>query len=137
MTAPRPTVGRMLARGLARRCARCGGHGAFFTGWYSMADRCRTCGFAWRRNMEGFQLGAAAINIILTGGSLITVMGIGVALTYPEPPVWPLVGIVSTVAVLVAVVGYPVSYTVWLAVDLAMNPLSDAEEADADQHRAG
>lgn len=87
--------------------------------------------------MEGFQLGAAAINIILTGGSLITVMGIGVALTYPEPPVWPLVGIVSTVAVLVAVVGYPVSYTVWLAVDLAMNPLSDAEEADADQHRAG
>jgi uncharacterized protein (DUF983 family) len=116
----------MLARGLVRRCARCGGRGAFLTGWYSMADRCRTCGLAWRRNMEGFQLGAAAINIILTGGSLLAVMGAGVVLTYPEPPVWPLV----------AVVGYPVSYTVWLAVDLAMNPLSDEEIADADAHRA-
>jgi hypothetical protein len=101
-----------------------------------MAERCRTCGFAWRRNIEGFQLGAAAINIILTGGSLLAVMGAGVALTYPEPPVWPLVTIVSSVAVLVAVVGYPVSYTVWLAVDLAMNPLSDDEIADADAHRA-
>ncbi|NBP50573.1 MAG: hypothetical protein EBU70_05205, partial [Actinobacteria bacterium] len=80
--------------------------------------------------------GAAAINIILTGGSLLAVMGAGVVLTYPEPPVWPLVAVVSAVAVLVAVVGYPVSYTVWLAVDLAMNPLSDDEIADADAHRA-
>jgi len=136
VTAPLPPVTRMLARGLVRRCARCGGRGAFLTGWYSMADRCRTCGLAWRRNMEGFQLGAAAINIILTGGSLLAVMGAGVVLTYPEPPVWPLVAVVSAVAVLVAVVGYPVSYTVWLAVDLAMNPLSDEEIADADAHRA-
>lgn len=137
MTESRPTVPRMILRGLVRRCARCGGRGAFFTGWYATADRCRTCGLLWRRNMEGFQLGAAAINIILTGGSLITVMGIGVALTYPEPPVWPLVALVSAVAVVVAVGGYPISYTVWLAVDLAMNPLSDGEVADADAHRAG
>ena len=136
MTPVLPPVGRMLARGLVRRCARCGGRGAFFTGWYAMADRCRTCGLAWPRNMEGFQLGAAAINIIITGGSLLAVMGVGTVLTYPEPPVWPLVALTSAVAVLVAVVGYPVSYTVWLAVDLAMNPLSDGEIADADAHRA-
>lgn len=86
--------------------------------------------------MEGFQLGAAAINIILTGGSLLAVMGVGVVLTYPEPPVWPLVAATSAVAVLVAVVGYPVSYTVWLAVDLAMNPLSGDEIADANAHRS-
>jgi len=136
VTTALPPVGRMLARGVGRRCARCGGRGAFFTGWYSMADRCRTCGLAWRRNMEGFQLGAAAINIILTGGSLLAVMGVGVVLTYPEPPVWPLVAATSAVAVLVGVVGYPVSYTVWLAVDLAMNPPSDDEIADADAHRS-
>lgn len=136
MTPVLPPVGRMLARGLVRRCARCGGRGAFFTGWYAMDDRCRTCGLAWQRNMEGFQLGAAAINIIITGGSLLAVMGVGTVLTYPEPPVWPLVALTSAVAVLVAVVGYPVSYTVWLAVDLAMNPLSDGEIADADAHRA-
>lgn len=135
MTGQPPTVGHMLARGLVRRCARCGGRGAFLTGWYAMADRCQTCGLAWRRNMDGFQLGAAAINIILTGGSLIAVMGVGVALTYPEPPVLPLVALVSSVAILVAVLGYPISYTVWLAVDLAMNPLSDEEIADADAHR--
>jgi uncharacterized protein (DUF983 family) len=70
----------MLVRGVFRRCAHCGGKGAFFTGWIARQDRCKTCGFKWERNLEGFQLGAAAMNIMLTGGSLLFVMGIGVML---------------------------------------------------------
>lgn len=126
----------MLLRGLFRRCAHCGGRGAFFVGWYKTQDRCKTCGLKWQRNVEGYQLGAAAMNIILTGGSLLFVMAIGVVLTYPDIPTWPLIAVVGSVALLVGIGGYPMSYTIWLAIDLTMNHLSDAELADAAQHAA-
>ena len=124
----------MLVRGLFRRCARCGGKGAFYTGWIKKSDRCKTCGFKWERNLEGFQLGAAAMNIIMTGGSLLFVMAIGVVATYPEIPTWPLVSIVGSVALIVGIGGFPTSYTVWLAIDLRLRPLDESEVADAAAH---
>jgi len=130
-------LARGLLRGLFRRCAHCGGKGAFFTGWYSTQERCRTCGVKWQRNTEGFQLGAAAINIIVTGGSLLTVMSIGVIATYPEVPTWPLIVVVGAVAMLVGIGGYPMSYTMWFAIDLAMNQLSAEELDDARAHASG
>ena len=126
----------MLLRGLFRRCAHCVGKGAFFVGWYKTQDRCKTCGLKWQRNVEGYQLGAAAMNIILTGGSLLLVMAIGIALTYPDIPTWPLIAVVGSVALVVGIGGYPMSYTIWLAIDLTMNHLSDEELADAAQHAA-
>jgi uncharacterized protein (DUF983 family) len=124
----------MLVRGLFRRCARCGGKGAFYTGWIKKSDRCKTCGFKWERNLEGFQLGAAAMNIIMTGGSLLFVMAIGVVATYPEVPTWPLIAIVGSVALIVGIGGFPTSYTVWLAIDLRLRPPDEAEVADAAEH---
>ena len=124
----------MLVRGLFRRCARCGGKGAFYTGWMKKADRCKTCGFKWERNLEGFQLGAAAMNIMMTGGSLLFVMAIGVVVTYPEVPTWPLIAIVGSVALIVGVGGFPTSYTVWLAIDLRLRRLDESEVADAAEH---
>ena len=124
----------MLVRGLFRRCARCGGKGAFYTGWIKKSDRCNTCGFKWERNLEGFQLGAAAMNIIMTGGSLLFVMAVGVVATYPEVPTWPLIAIVGSVALIVGIGGFPTSYTVWLAIDLRLRPLDVAEVADAATH---
>ena len=124
----------MLVRGLFRRCARCGGKGAFYTGWMKKSDRCKTCGFKWERNLEGFQLGAAAMNIMMTGGSLLSVMAIGVVATYPEVPTWPLIAIVGSVALIVGIGGFPTSYTVWLAIDLRLRPLDESEVADAAEH---
>jgi len=124
----------MLVRGLFRRCARCGGKGDFYTGWIKKSDRCKTCGFKWERNLEGFQLGAAAMNFIMTGGSLLFVMGVGVVATYPEVPTWPLIAIVGSVALIVGVGGFPTSYTVWLAIDLRLRPLDESEVADAAEH---
>ncbi len=84
--------------------------------------------------MVGFQLGAAAINFIITGGSLLFVMAIGVFVTYPDVPTWPLIAVVGSVALIVGIGGFPTSYTVWLAIDLRMNPLTEEELADAAQH---
>ncbi|TSA52893.1 MAG: hypothetical protein D4R44_04745 [Actinobacteria bacterium] len=123
----RPTVGRMLVRGITRRCASCGGRGAFFISWFTYIDRCRTCGFKWQRNLDGFQLGAAAMSAMFTLGSLLTVMVIGVVYTYPDIPVVPLAVSTCAVALIVGIGGYPISYTMWMAVDLAMNPPDETE----------
>lgn len=125
---------KMIVRGLLRRCAHCGGKDAFFTGWSARQDRCATCGLKWERSTEGFLVGALAMNILLTVGSLMVVMVIGVVSTYPQVPAWQLSAVVGSVALIVGIGGFPISYTVWLAVDLRMNPLSEEELADAAAH---
>ena len=74
------------------------------------------------------------MNIIMTGGAVLATMGIGVIVTYPDVPTWPLIAIVGSVAILVGVGGFPTSYTVWLAVDVRMHPLEPEELADAAAH---
>lgn len=71
---------------------------------------------------------------MLTGGSLLSVMGAGVVLTYPDIPIWPMLIATVGAALLVGIGGYPTSYTVWLAVDLTMNPPDETELAEAAAH---
>jgi uncharacterized protein (DUF983 family) len=130
----RPSFFRLIGRGLLRRCAHCGGKGAFFVSWFRHVPRCKTCGLNWQRNVDGFMLGAAAINAMFTLGSLLVVMIAGVVATYPQIATWPLVAVTAVVALVVGIGGYPISYTTWLAVDLAMHPLEPDEIADARSH---
>ena len=112
----------MILRGLFRRCAWCGGRGSFFTSWYGKADRCQTCGLAWERGYEGYELGAATMGVFLTFGSIIFWMVlsviVGVALV-------PLLLVAGVLAVGVPVLGYPLTYTVWQGVDLFIRAPSD------------
>jgi hypothetical protein len=55
-------------------------------------------------------------------GALVVGLGIGVIVTWPDIAVVPLLIILGVVALLLPVIVYPVSYTVWQAVDLAMHP---------------
>jgi uncharacterized protein (DUF983 family) len=119
---PRPSVATMLWRGLRRRCAWCGGRGAFFTGWFHKQDTCRTCGISWRRGYEGFELGALAISAVVCLGLLVVGMTIGIVLTLPDVAVPLLLLILGVCAIVLPIVVYPLSYTIWQAVDLAMRP---------------
>ncbi len=112
----------MLWRGVRRRCAYCGGRGAFFTGWFAKQERCKTCGIGWHRGYEGFELGAMAISAIVVFGTLIVAVGIGVVATLPDVAVLPLLLILGAGAIVLPILVYPVSYTLWQAVDLAMRP---------------
>ena len=112
----------MLWRGVRRHCPWCGGRGAFFTGWFSKQERCRTCGIGWRRGYEGFELGALAISAIVCLGFLIVGLGVGIIATSPDIPVLPMVLALGGAAIVLPVLVYPVSYTTWQAVDLAMRP---------------
>jgi uncharacterized protein (DUF983 family) len=118
----RPSLTTMLWRGVRRRCAWCGARGAFFTGWFTKQETCRTCGIPWRRGYEGFELGALAINTIVCFGALLIGVGIGIGATAPDVSVVALVVILGLGAIVLPVVLYPVSYTLWQAIDLAMHP---------------
>jgi uncharacterized protein (DUF983 family) len=126
---------RMVGRALLRRCPRCGGKG-WFKGWFHRLERCQTCGYKYERQ-EGFVLGAVTINTIVTFGCLAVVFVVGTVATYPDLPVVPLVALSIGVAVVVPIVFYPFSYTLWAAVELQMRPLEPAEIADAARAAAG
>lgn len=126
----RTKFGPMLWRGLLRRCPRCGSFRAWFRGWWKMAARCRSCGYGYERQ-PGFSLGAATINTIVTFGLIAVVMAVGFVTTYPDTSPGPILLVALPVAVVVPIVFYPVSYTVWAAVDLAMRPMEPHEIAEA------
>ena len=76
-------------------------------------------------------LGAVTINTIVTFGAILVVLVVGMVVGYPEIPVVPIVAGCVAVAVVVPVVIFPFTYTIWGAIDLAMHPLDAAEAADA------
>ncbi len=123
---------RMVGRALLRRCPRCGGQG-WCVGWFRRVDRCRTCGYKYER-APGFVLGEVTMNTIVTFGLLALAITVGIATTYPDVPLVPLMVVVVAIAILVPVAFYPFSSTLWAAVDLTMHPLEPAEIADAAAH---
>ena len=109
---------RRLGRALLRRCPRCGSSG-IFEGWWRLRTACPACELRYERE-EGYWLGAIAIN---TGfaiiGFAVVLVGLIVA-TWPSPP-WGLVGAVTVTAnAAIPIVMYPISKTVWVAIDLTM-----------------
>lgn len=125
----------MLGRATLRRCPWCGDRRAYFTGWFSRQDGCRRCGTPWRRDDVGFALGAATMNVLLTCGLIVVGATIGMIVTAPDFAVGPIVIGLVIGAVVVPVVLYPVTYTLWQAIDLAMRP-PDADELAAWSVRA-
>lgn len=120
----KPALPLMVLRGVFRRCAWCGGKGAFFTSWYKKGDRCKTCNLGWERGYEGFELGAATMGVFMTFGSIIVWMIISVLASVELVPLLVVAGVL---AVTVPVVGYPLTYTIWSAVDLTFRPPSEGD----------
>jgi uncharacterized protein (DUF983 family) len=118
----RPALATMVRRGLLRRCPWCADRRAYFTGWFSKQRACRNCATPWRRGDVGFELGAATVNTIITFGVIIVAGGSAMIATSPDiPTVQIVIGLVIA-AVVVPVLIYPVTYTLWQALDLAMRP---------------
>jgi Protein of unknown function (DUF983) len=104
-----------------------------------MAERCPRCGVRFERE-EGFFLGAYVVNFGVTEGLLLVLLMAYVLVQANDPdgvPVLPVVLAAVGAAVLMPLAFYPLSRTIWVAVELVMRPLETAEEADADAHRAG
>ena len=126
----------MIRRGVRRRCPLCGGTRAWFTGYYRTQDRCRTCGFKWERGLAGFMTGAMTMNIIITFLLIAVTMVTLFVITFPDPPVLPLIGILVAIAIAVPLLIRPFTYTIWSSVDLMMRQPEADELLDASQHAA-
>ena len=128
---PLPGPTKLFLRGLFKRCPRCGS-GKLFTGWLKMKPRCPRCGMRFERE-EGFFLGAYVVNFGVMIIALAAFIGVGVALTLPDPSATTLALGGMAVGVLVPIFFYPMSRTVWSAIDLIMKPLEPQEVASAAQ----
>lgn len=134
---PRAEPSTMLRRGLAKHCPRCGG-GHLFRGWFRMLERCPTCGYRFERE-EGFFFGAYIVNLVVTEAVLFTVFlaYIGVHGAQGNDLRVSLVAACAS-ALVVPVLFYPFSRTLWAAIDLIATPLElDEIIAAADSVGAG
>lgn len=93
-----------------------------------MNEACHRCGLHFER-IEGHWIGAIGINTIVSFGILMSSMVISFVATLPDLPVVPLMIGHTALAVLVPTFFYPISRTLWTAIDIAMRPL-EAHEVD-------
>ena len=76
------------------------------------------------------------INTTITFASILTVFVLGMVLTWPDVPWTILLVITVFVAGVVPVVWYPLSKTVWQAIELSYHQLEDQEILSAMQYLA-
>jgi uncharacterized protein (DUF983 family) len=122
----------MLARGMVRRCPRCGSRGVFAS-WFRLAERCPSCRLKLERENDFF-LGGYVINLAATEVLLAIALLVFVLRRASDPgtPLLPVVVIGLAISLVLPVLFYPFSLTIWMAIDLAMRPVpQEEEEVDA------
>ena len=80
-----------------------------------------------QRGQEGFELGAATVNATLVLGALIIGAAVSIVFTYPDVAAVPLIIVLGAVAIVLPVLLYPITFTIWFAVELMMEPPSPQE----------
>ena len=118
---------RMIVRALVRRCPLCGDRRAWFKGWFRQGDSCVRCGLRRTRGVEGHELGALTIAIVVNVSLVVLAVGVSVALTLPDVPVVKLYIVLASAAVLVPITTWPLTHTVWMVIDLRLRPLAPDE----------
>jgi uncharacterized protein (DUF983 family) len=124
---------RILWWGFTKRCPRCGARHLFHR-WFTIVDNCPRCGLHFERE-EGYWAGALAINIGVTAAVFAAVFIVGVALTAPDVPVIEMLAVLVPLMIIVPIVDYPFSKTVWIAVDRALLQHLDPRERLDEQMR--
>lgn len=117
---------RTLARGATMACPVCGRRRGLFHRWVKMVDACPRCNLRFERD-EGHFVGAVGTNTILSFGLLLIGLIAFFIATAPDIPTGPWVFGAAAAFTLVPVILYPVSKTLWTAIDLVMRPLEPGE----------
>jgi uncharacterized protein (DUF983 family) len=121
----RPSLPTLFGRALLKHCPRCGA-GDVFESWWTMKERCPRCGLHFEgRPEEGHFLGAITINTGLTAGTIILGIFIYIVVLATSqsggPPVWFVVVTSAALAVMLPVLFYPFTKTIWVAAEIWMN----------------
>jgi hypothetical protein len=95
-----------------------------------MHEHCAACGLRFERE-SGYWVGAVIINTTVIFGTFLFVFGGMVLVTYPDVP-WALVlGVTVVVNILIPIVFYPISKSLWLGMELSWHPLENDEIEEA------
>jgi len=121
----------MVARAIARRCPRCGDRRAWFVGHFRMGERCVGCGLRRTRGVDGHELGSMTVALVLNIGLIMSVMAVAIIATVPDVPVVGLYVVLAASAVAIPVLTWPLTHTLWSAIDLRVRPVCEAESAEA------
>jgi uncharacterized protein (DUF983 family) len=117
-------AGRPLAlfwRAIRLRCPNCGGR-PLFRRWLQMSDRCPVCGIRLTRGEQGYQVGSYMFNMI-AAELIFAAIFVGILVyTWPDPPWDPLLYGGIGLMILLPVLFYPFSKTLFLAFDLIFRP---------------
>ena len=128
---PRSSVAIKFRRALLLRCPRCGA-GGILASWFRLAEHCPNCGLALERGeTSDFWIGAYVFNLAIGELLAIGIPIVWVILSWPNPS-WGRVEVVAAVlCVLLPIVFFPFSRTLWLAWDLSFRPSEPGDRATA------
>ena len=71
------------------------------------------------------------IALILNIGLVVVAIAIAIVVTVPDIPVLTLSIVLACASIVVPIVSWPVSHTLWTAIDLKFRPVEEAEAAEA------
>ena len=86
-----------------------------------MVDRCPTCDLQYERE-EGYWLGAVLINTVVTIGLFTVTMVTWAIATWPEPPWTTMTATGIVINLIVPLLFYPLSKTLWVAIEISAHP---------------
>lgn len=106
----------MLARGLTRRCPRCG-NPKIFSSYFKLLEACPRCGYGFSRE-EGYWVGAVIINTAVTETLFLVIFLAVIFTTQPDVSWATLLAVGIATNVLWPLFFYPFSKTLWMAIDI-------------------
>lgn len=116
----------MAGRAFRLRCPNCGG-GGLFRSWFKIRDLCPRCGLALERQEPGYVVGAYMFNIAAAEGVFLLLLVAVLWRTWPNPPWDTLTWGSALLMVLLPLLFYPFSKTLFLGFDLLFRPASSEE----------
>ena len=128
---------RMIGRAFLLRCPRCGGRG-ILRNWFNLQHRCPTCRLVLNRGeSEDYWLGGFTVNFVV-GETVAVLIVVGLMLaTLPNVP-WTAITYTAMVAcVVVPILFFPFSRTLFLAVDLFARPAQRGDRWGSRDPRGG
>ncbi len=112
---------RRLGWALLRRCPNCGARG-IFRSWFRMEERCHQCGLQFEREEPGYQVGSYMFNIVMAELMFAAIFVATLVLTWPNPPWGLLTYGGAALMILLPLLLFPFSKTLFLAFDLIFRP---------------
>jgi uncharacterized protein (DUF983 family) len=113
-----------LGRGLRRQCPYCGQSDIFR--WWALLEHCPRCGHRFERE-SGYWVGAVIFNTVLAFVGFFLTFGVFLLASWPRIPWGWLTVVAMVVTGIVPVIFYPWARSLWMAYDLYVHPLEEAE----------